>query len=379
MNRITLKMLTVFARISIVFCTLGAGIAQAAVVDVLVLYDTYSKNYFNGDPQTAMVNWVNQINGYYRTSQVDIQLRLVGVRYHAETGADSSAVLENLSVDTEAINLRNQLGADFVSQLHQTASCGVGWLAIHKDWAWNVIAPGCGPLTMAHELGHNMGLDHSRRQGDTTGKRYRYGLGYGVDNLFATVMAYPKAFNTTRRMGVFSNPNLRCSDVPCGIPEGQAQEAYAAKALHNVRDEVAGFRASSTEVPPGSFSLLIQAENYSWNNGVQLESTTDTGGGQNVGWIDAKDWMAYTNITIPAAGVYLIDYRVASPFSGGKLSLDLNGGSILLGQQDIPNTGGWQNWTTVTQSVTINNAGTYNIGVFAVTGGWNINWIRIRK
>jgi hypothetical protein len=125
--------------------------------------------------------------------------------------------------------------------------------------------------------------------------------------------------------------------------------------------------------------LLIQAENYTWNNGVQLQATTDTGGGQNVGWIDANDWMAYNNITIPEGGTYLIDYRVASPFSGGKLSLDLNGGSIILGQQDIPNTGGWQSWTTITQSVTINNAGTYNFGIYAVTGGWNINWIRIRK
>ena len=44
----------------------------------------------------------------------------------------------------------------------------------------------------------------------------------------------------------------------------------------------------------------------------------------------------------------------------------------------MPATGGWQNWATVSQTVNI-NAGTYNVGVFAAQGGWNINWIRFTK
>lgn len=96
------KMLTTFTWVTIACCSLSIGIAKAATVDVLVLYDTHTKNYFNGDPNTAMINWVNQINAIYSTSQVDIQLRLVGVRPHEETGADMSAVLGNLRVDSEA-------------------------------------------------------------------------------------------------------------------------------------------------------------------------------------------------------------------------------------------------------------------------------------
>ncbi|MDO8342685.1 MAG: carbohydrate-binding protein [Cellvibrio sp.] len=466
MKIITLKkMLTTFTHMSIACCALSMDIAKAATVDVLVLYDTYTKNYFSGDPNTAMINWINQINAIYRTSQVDIQLRLVGVRQHEEAGADMHVVLGDLRVDSEVIALRDQLGADFVTQLHQTGKCGVGYAAATAYWAWNVVGPNCGPIVMAHELGHNMGLMHSRRQGDTSGRLYRYGLGYGVDNLFSTVMAYPSSFHTSR-MGIFSNPNLLCKGVPCGVPVGQDQEAYAALALQNVRDKIAGFRASTTvvndgpikifqhcsyggysaglgvgtynlgqlitlgvinndissiQVPSGykvtlynddnfagssvvltgndtclvaknfndmvssirveavsaAFSLTVQAESYASNNGVQLQATTDTDGGQNVGWINANDWMAYNSITIPTTGTYFIDYRVASPY-GGKLSLDLNGGSIVLGQIDVPNTGGWQTWTTVTQTVTI-NAGTYNFGIFAVAGGWNINWWRIRK
>ncbi|MBX0288926.1 carbohydrate-binding protein [Hymenobacter sp. HSC-4F20] len=126
-----------------------------------------------------------------------------------------------------------------------------------------------------------------------------------------------------------------------------------------------------------SFTTLLQAESYSSMNGVQVETTTDTGGGQNVGYLDAGDWMAYSNVTFPTTGAYTIEYRVASP-SGGTLSSDLNAGSIQLGNTTIPATGGWQNWTTVSKTVTI-NAGTYSFGVFAQTGGWNFNWVRITK
>jgi hypothetical protein len=451
---------------SIAVSTMLSSIATAATVDLLVLYDTYSKNYFGGDPQTAMNNWVNQMNAAYATSKVDIQLRLVGVRQHEDNSADMGGVLGNIRTNSEVAALRNQLGADFVSQVHQTGNCGLGYVAVDPNWTFNVVGPGCGPMAMIHELGHNMGLNHSRRQGDTSGTRYRYGVGYGVDSQFVTIMAYSQSFNNAPRQNLFSNPTLSCKGMACGVPEGQDQEAYAAKALQNVRDEIAGFRAttntgtgpikifqdcnyggysaglsvgtytlsklqsmgvknddiSSIQVPSGykvtlynddnfagsstvltgndsclvakgfndlvssvrveavssGFSLTVQAENYSSNQGVQLEGTTDAGGGQNVGWIDATDWMAYNSITIPTTGTYFVDYRVASANGGGKLSLDLNGGSIVLGQMDIPNTGGWQNWTTITQTVNI-NAGTYNFGIYASAGGWNINWFRIRK
>lgn len=134
---------------------------------------------------------------------------------------------------------------------------------------------------------------------------------------------------------------------------------------------------SSSSSSTGAFTRLIQAEAYTAMNGVQLENTTDTGGGQNVGWIDANDWMAHANINFPSSGTYKVEYRVASP-SGASLSLDLNAGAIQLGQVNIPATGGWQTWATVSHNVSI-NAGTYSVGIFAPVGGWNINWIRFTK
>ncbi len=143
----------------------------------------------------------------------------------------------------------------------------------------------------------------------------------------------------------------------------------------NFNDQATSIVVSQTG---SSFQQTVQAESYSAMAGVQLEATTDAGGGQNVGWIETGDWMAYNSINIPTTGAYTVEYRVASGGSGGTLSLDLNGGATVLGSVGIPATGGWQNWTTVSHTVNI-NAGTYNFGVYAAAGGWNINWWRITR
>jgi hypothetical protein len=123
-------------------------------------------------------------------------------------------------------------------------------------------------------------------------------------------------------------------------------------------------------------STLIQAESYSNMSGIQTEATTDTGGGLNVGYADTGDWMAYSNVNFPTTGAYLIEYRVASAVNGARISADLNAGTIQLGTLDVPNTGAWQNWQTISHTVNV-NAGTYNFGVFIQNTGVNINWIRI--
>lgn len=136
-------------------------------------------------------------------------------------------------------------------------------------------------------------------------------------------------------------------------------------------------------------AVVFQAEDYNafydttpGNSGgayrgdaVDIEGTTDSGGGYNVGWIEANEWLVYNNFVVPSNGSYTVKMRVASP-SGGTASVDLNAGSIVLGDFAIPATGGWQTWTTVTKTVNL-SAGTYNLGVFAKTSGWNFNWIEI--
>ncbi|WP_094708017.1 carbohydrate-binding protein [Hahella sp. CCB-MM4] len=108
---------------------------------------------------------------------------------------------------------------------------------------------------------------------------------------------------------------------------------------------------------------------------VDVEPTSDSGGGFNVGWIDNGEWLVYENLHIPTTGNYIVRMRVASP-GGATASVDLNAGQTILKQFNIPDTGGWQNWTTLTATVNI-SAGTHNLGVYAATSNWNFNWIEI--
>jgi hypothetical protein len=127
-----------------------------------------------------------------------------------------------------------------------------------------------------------------------------------------------------------------------------------------------------------SSSILIEAESYANMSGIQTEATTDTGGGLNVGYADTGDWMSYNTINFPTSGSYIIEYRVASGVNGAVISSDLSAGAIQFGSVNIPNTGGWQNWQTVSQTVNV-NAGTYNFGIYIQNTGVNLNWFRITK
>lgn len=140
---------------------------------------------------------------------------------------------------------------------------------------------------------------------------------------------------------------------------------------------VAGVPASSSSSASSVAAIQVEAENYFAMSGVQTETTSDTGGGSDVGWIDANDWMGY-NVTIPAAGTYTVSYRVATPNNGCVLQLESYGGVTVYGTVNIPNTGGWQTWTTVSQTVTF-PVGNLQLAVKANTGGWNINWLKLTR
>ncbi|WP_139925117.1 beta-1,3-glucanase family protein [Hymenobacter sp. DG01] len=144
----------------------------------------------------------------------------------------------------------------------------------------------------------------------------------------------------------------------------------------NWNDKTTSLRVRTATTSTPAFSLTLQAEAANVNNGMTVETCSE--GGQNMGFVDAGDYLVWNGINFPTSGTYTIEYRVASGASGGTISSDLNAGAIQLGNSTIPGTGSWQTWTTVSRTVTI-NAGTYNFGIYAQTGGWNINWVRISK
>jgi hypothetical protein len=123
-------------------------------------------------------------------------------------------------------------------------------------------------------------------------------------------------------------------------------------------------------------SIKIEAESYSAMLGIQTEATTDAGGGLDVGWTEPGDWMDY-QVTIPAADLYTIDFRVASQVATGKIELRNQAGTALASLTQ-GSTGGWQTWTT--KSVTANlPAGLQTLRIYYIGAGLNINWFEITQ
>lgn len=126
-----------------------------------------------------------------------------------------------------------------------------------------------------------------------------------------------------------------------------------------------------------SGSIFIEAEDYVVMSGVEVEDCFDINGGENVGWIDAGDWMVW-DVNIPETALYEVFYRVASENSNGIIQLELAGGDHIYGSVNVPNTGGFQNWETISHFVTL-NAGAQQIAISVPNGGYNLNWLEIVK
>ena len=116
------------------------------------------------------------------------------------------------------------------------------------------------------------------------------------------------------------------------------------------------------------------------SDGVDLEATADTldtsaaGGAYDMGWTTAGQWFKYT-VEVATAGTYAVSFRVASPYGiTDALHIDNSSGTNLSGSVAVPNTGGYETWTTVTASVTL-PAGEQTLTVDQDSNGWNFHYM----
>jgi len=109
------------------------------------------------------------------------------------------------------------------------------------------------------------------------------------------------------------------------------------------------------------------------NDGVDIEPCNDLPtNGYDVGWINTGEWMKYT-VNIAQAGSYNIDVRYASNQAGGKFVFRIDG-NIVSPIEDVPVTGGWQNWQTMTlQNITL-PAGKHLLQIQFLSPGFNLNY-----
>jgi len=117
--------------------------------------------------------------------------------------------------------------------------------------------------------------------------------------------------------------------------------------------------------------------NFFRNGNIAIEATTDPGGGYNVGWIVVGEWFEWKDVPIQGRNVRF-QVRVASPNDGGYLHFVIDGVSYPV--IAVPNTGGWQTYTTVqSEAYPFAKGGTHTVRVVCDTSGFNLNYWQYRN
>lgn len=109
-------------------------------------------------------------------------------------------------------------------------------------------------------------------------------------------------------------------------------------------------------------------------DGVDIEATTDSGGGYNVGWTQVGETLTYT-VSLPQ-GNYELQSRVASEVGGGAFTVSIS--DQLIGTDQVGPTGGWQTFENhIVGGFQIATGGEFSI-VLTVTGAnFNLNWLQV--
>ncbi|MCK4746340.1 MAG: carbohydrate-binding protein, partial [Bacteroidales bacterium] len=123
----------------------------------------------------------------------------------------------------------------------------------------------------------------------------------------------------------------------------------------------------------------IQAEQFYTNNGLELESCSDTGGGYNTGYANVGDYLDYV-VYVEQAGDYTLDFRIATERFNAKLEIqaDTGDGFSNIHSINFIRTGGWQTWNTQSTNLTL-EAGKYLLRLLVTGDEHNLNWFEFKQ
>ena len=230
--------------------------------------------------------------------------------------------------------LRELYRADVVTILTtDNDACGLGYLmgpssvnSGFEPYAYNVVLWSCanGNLSMAHEIGHNMGLHHDRANAGGSSPAFDYAYGYAVSGLARDVMAYACASNCPR-LAIFSTPLYNFPST--GTLAGTATEDNA-RALDNTSLVVANFRQAC------SFSLTASSASFAESGGGGSVGLTATAG---CAWTATSNdgFLAVSPATASGSGSLTINFTVAADVGAVNVTTSARAGSPTIARRDL--------------------------------------------
>lgn len=259
------------------FCTLfAAGAVADERIQLLAYYTDEAARHYDMDPAGRIYHLVAVANDVLARSGLDARLDLVALE-RTDYGPVQRApeALEAITYEQDpafhgVAGEREAFAADVVMLIGAYAHdgyCGVAWQggngepgvlgSIDRAHAYAFVAIDCSSYTLVHELGHLLGLVHSRRE-TAEGGTHAWAAGHGVDQSFTTVMATPGVFDAPR-LPYFSSPQIHeCFGQPCGVDSDDPHHgAFAVAALHETLPQLAAYFSGSE---PGAGDEVVTTE-----------------------------------------------------------------------------------------------------------------------
>ncbi|MBI2732352.1 MAG: hypothetical protein HYX44_03290 [Aquabacterium sp.] len=221
-------------------------LAAGKIDTTITLFMTYGPSYVTqwgseAVARTRLSNIVQLANSAYANSGTGIAFKIVGWAKVNQTDTTPQTVLPAMRADSGAFKgvaaLKRTAGgaitvffAPFNPVTSKTSTCGLAYVPGGGAGGMNLFKAQvassmfaalndgqsngyyCEMLSLAHELGHNLGNAHDKANSSFPGV-FSYSYGKGVSGQFGTVMSY-----ISPRVALFSSPQLTCtaSKQPCG-------------------------------------------------------------------------------------------------------------------------------------------------------------------